>query len=596
MSIRKISCVLSLLILVVLAYSNAIFLPFVHDDLVFIAGNPRINELFDLSGIFAVSPELNQGQGYNIYYRPLLEFFYRLEYRLFGLAPAYYHAVNIAGHALNGVLLLALFLRLGIPMRLAWMSAALFLVHPAQTEAVTCVSGISNILSSIFILAGLLLLTSRRSAVLSEGWRAGVNLALAMLCYVLALLAKESSVVFIGLFFLIEWFSRRYPPPGLPGTTAGGWRQFAGRLAAVCGVTVIYFLWRAVLLGAKAVPGIKFDYELLLRLQSLPHLLLTYAQIIIFPYDLHYYRNIDLLVPPGKYFLLLFLTLFLADRIIRRLPDPNRGWSVLGLGWFLIVIAPTLNIIPIINEYAKLAAFEHFVYLAAAGIFVAATAAASALWTGQKWSGAKRLAAAAVLLLCLVLTWRQNLYWRNELTLFERMITFERDFGRGYRLLSTAYARAGDYPRARAAGEKAREIFQRYQTAAAGSTVEGVYKRISKQLCLELAGVAQAQGDYAQAAADYLAALAYDPSDSSVYNFLGVVYARRQMFDKAGKYFAESINLNPDNPETLSNLAVCYIRQNRKPEAKQLLQRAVALDPGNISARGNLEALLLEMR
>jgi protein O-mannosyl-transferase len=360
-------------------------------------------------------------------------------------------------------------------------------------------------------------------------------------------------------------------------------------------VTALYFFWRALILGADVLPLSKFNYEFSLRLLAIPHTLLTFLQLLVFPVDLHYYRNIDTLAPPGFFFLAVFALAAAVYLFIRRLPAASRIWPVFGIGWFMIAVFPALNLVAIINEYSKIAAFEHFLYLPSAGFFLAALAAAGAFPVKENFRRARRILAGGVLVLCLALTLQQNRYWRSEIALFERMLVFEKDFGRGYRLLGKAYAQAGDYSAAITATAEALRIFRYYRSVAAGELAPGFYDRISKELYLELADYAQAQGDYEQATGYYLATIGLDSRDSTVYNLLGACYARRQMFDKAAKYFSESIRFDPANSQALSNLAVCYIRQKRLTEAKQLLERAVAADKNNFSARDNLAQLLKDI-
>ena len=73
---------LALFFLGSLAFFNAIWHPFVHDDVLFILKNPHIADLEHWYDAFS-SPVVSEGT--NTYYRPALEILYRLEYRL--LAP-----------------------------------------------------------------------------------------------------------------------------------------------------------------------------------------------------------------------------------------------------------------------------------------------------------------------------------------------------------------------------------------------------------------------------------------------------------------------------------------------------------------------------
>lgn len=93
--------------------------------------------------------------------RPLLKLSYALNRASpFGLAG--FHLVNLLIHLGNTLLVAALLRRLVAPaqrdakhLRAAWIGAALFALHPVQTEAVTYLSGRSTALAASFALASL---------------------------------------------------------------------------------------------------------------------------------------------------------------------------------------------------------------------------------------------------------------------------------------------------------------------------------------------------------------------------------------------------------------------------------------------------------
>src|ERR1035441_10023464 len=74
--------------------------------------------------------------------------------RLWGLNPLPYHAVNIAVHAANAVLVYLLLRRLNI--RGAWVAAMLWAVHPVNVETVAWITELKNTQSGFFFFASLL--------------------------------------------------------------------------------------------------------------------------------------------------------------------------------------------------------------------------------------------------------------------------------------------------------------------------------------------------------------------------------------------------------------------------------------------------------
>ena len=125
---------------------------------------------------------------YNHLYRPLVTAAYIVQYRLFGLHAAGYRAVSLALHAL--CCLLAFFwLRRRIPpgdevhrLLAIGLGAALFAFHPSRAEAVSWISGSTELWMCALVLLGALAFDSNRN------WLAGLLLAA-------ALFAKESAIV-----------------------------------------------------------------------------------------------------------------------------------------------------------------------------------------------------------------------------------------------------------------------------------------------------------------------------------------------------------------------------------------------------------------
>ncbi|MCS6948196.1 MAG: hypothetical protein NZM12_11325, partial [Steroidobacteraceae bacterium] len=176
--------------------------------------------------------------------RPLLKLSYALNHELGGDVRAF-RAVNIALHAVNACLLVLLLQRVGAacmaqtdavaPAKTAHRvvfaaagGAALFAVHPVQTEVATYISGRSNALATV--LALLALLAWRRYLV--AGRRRAVWLGGAVLAFVLALAVKEFVVVLPLVAMLLHLIVQRAP-------LAVAARAAAPLFAALVGVSVL---------------------------------------------------------------------------------------------------------------------------------------------------------------------------------------------------------------------------------------------------------------------------------------------------------------------------------------------------------------------
>ncbi len=301
---------LSLILLGALCYLNAIGNPFVHDDIVFILQNPKVHHLsgiFDVFNKSSFAPSLIAVA--NGYYRPFLDIFYRLEYWLFGQLALGYHLVNVALHLVNAVLIFVLTLRLTRREILSWSVAILFLVHPVQSEAVACISGISNLLLVFFLLGSFLfyMRSSSQGSQLTWADQAGTYSA-ALILFGCALLCKEQAIIFPGLLLLYEFC---FPKTLIQSHSA--WRlRFAGFLIVAGG----YLLWRRIVVGGFLASFVGNWGEFYLRLKSFPAIVMNHLQTVFWPVDLHYYRSYDILSPWGWPAISFFLLLVVCDNTI----------------------------------------------------------------------------------------------------------------------------------------------------------------------------------------------------------------------------------------------------------------------------------------
>jgi hypothetical protein len=172
-----------------LVYRPALDGPFVSDDFHYVRNNAHIHELspagvarlFDPSG--AATIEI-------VNYAPLQLLVHGLAWRAFGEQTTGHHLINVALHALAAWLLVVLFASVGIPRAGALAGGALFLLHPANVEAVAWISQLKSTLALPLALAALLF------------WRARPGLA--TLAFAAALLAKPTAAFALPVAALFD--------------------------------------------------------------------------------------------------------------------------------------------------------------------------------------------------------------------------------------------------------------------------------------------------------------------------------------------------------------------------------------------------------
>ena len=143
------------------AYANALDNPFVYDDHDTVTGNRSLVDLSNLRFILVYTP-----------FRPLVNASYALDRWLWSYRPFGYHLTNVVLHAAVVVLLYAWIRRFlsdagadGDSRLPAFAAAALFAVHPLQSEAVAYMSGRSEVLCAVWFIGALL---AARAACLSR--------------------------------------------------------------------------------------------------------------------------------------------------------------------------------------------------------------------------------------------------------------------------------------------------------------------------------------------------------------------------------------------------------------------------------------------
>lgn len=582
---RSTRCVFILLIVFgLLAYANAIFHPFVHDDLVFIRYNPRIHELNNWGEFFLRSPDSTAiSPLVNAYYRPVLEIVYRLEYRLFGFNPAGYHLVNVLLHIINSMLVYALAGRFIRRSSLALGAAVLFLLHPVQTEAVACISGISNLLAALLGLGCLLLLCDESS----RGWT-WKNWAASGL-FVLGLFTKEMLIILPAVVVLYKWcWGRRYP----------SWKATGGLVIGA----FLYLSWRTLIIG-RSLPGL-FDYpqELFLRLLAIPQTLLMYLRIIFWPLDLHYYRSVDVARHSAGDIVLWVIMLALFGALVRWLCQQdwrtacrqNAPVFVWGGGFFLLTLLPVANILPLIHEYSLIAAFDHFLYWPSVGLFIALAAGVDHLagvYLQERKENVLKILLLIFIAVATGLTVYSNTFWRGEVALFERTVRFEPDLARARILLGKAYYFNRDYTQAIREYEAALVIMQRYHQQTKLIAARDFYQRFINEIYFDLAHCYEARADWAKSNEMYFRSLEGDPSQVQLHNNIGVNYLRMNDLARAREHFQRAVDFNPRDVMALTNLAVCIIEENDPARGAKILEKVLVIDPAFVPARQNLDRL-----
>lgn len=496
------------------------------------------------------------------HWHPLTMLSHALDWQVFGAWAGGHHAVSVALHAVNAVLLLALLVRTtGAPYRSA-VVAALFALHPLRVESVAWVAERKDVLSGAFFLAALHCWVGwvRRP---SPGRYAALLAA-----FVCGLLAKPMVLTFPLVALLFDrWPLGRATPLGsrlaekLPLAALAGASALATVLAARDGAMSPLAHVPVTSRLANAVVSLRWYLQATLWPQDLGVLYLHPAAPGAVP-----------LTTAGVVVSFVFVAAVTAWvlRAGRRLPYLVTGW-----GWYLAMLLPVLGLV----QAGLQARADRYTYLPMIGVYVMAVWwTADALATRASGAAGRWIAGVAVGAVLAALAVRsraQVMVWRNSETLFANAIAVEpRNFMMHFNL-GTVLVEAGRLPEAIGRFEQALAIHPRYAQAqrAMGDALERV-------------------GRLEESIRHHREAVRLDPGDPGSLRLLGDALLAHGEATAAAEHYRAALAVDGDDAHTHNNLGNALLALGDEAGARAAYERAVALDPDLPGARGNLAARL----
>lgn len=144
----------------------------------------------------------------SIYYRPLVNLSYWLDFQLWGMDSTFMHLENIVVHLLNVFLVFLIASRLTITSgikSLPILSALLFGLHPINSESVNWIAGRTDVYAGLFVFIAVYCLIR---AVQEQSMRLVIA---AIVVAFLGTLAKETAIMFIPAAFIVTKYWPEVP-------------------------------------------------------------------------------------------------------------------------------------------------------------------------------------------------------------------------------------------------------------------------------------------------------------------------------------------------------------------------------------------------
>ena len=361
------------------------------------------------------------------------------------LNPQIFHLANLLVHCLTALVVLEILRRLAMPDWAAAAGAAVFALHPIQTEAVAWATGMKDLLGGLL---AMLTIWRYLVAVQASGNRRRNNYILATLLFAAALLAKPSAVVVPLILAVIDLVIYRRD-----------WRDVAMRIAPWLAMAAVAIRLAIVIQSTTRLEKTPLWARLLIAMDALSFYFYKLVLPIRLSFD--YGRNTGaLFYDPTLHHPLYWTWIFplALGVILWRLRRPML--TTAGLV-FLLGVLPVLGLTPFVFQYYTNVA-DRYIYVSMLGVAMAVA------WLMSKYSNRIAIGiVCAVLVVFCSLSFLQAGIWQDSDTLYERGLSLNRTSSIHYIILGQYKMRLYEAAVKRAVlAQRARDFAQERQELA----------------------------------------------------------------------------------------------------------------------------------
>jgi tetratricopeptide (TPR) repeat protein len=499
--------------------------------------------------------------------RPLLMATYWLSARLSPNDTWWYHFLNVIFHCVTTGLVFFIVRRLlawadiaeSLRGLLAGFAAALFLLHPAQTEAVSYVAGRSDGLSVMLAYAAFLVFLYRREEAIS--WKTVIAV---LLLFGAALSAKEDTIALPGLLLLTDlWWSKGSPWVAV----RRNWKLYLPMVVA--SLAGLAFFWNLITHATTAGFGFK-DFAWYQYFFTEWRAIFVYLGMFLWPANLTLDWNFPISHTVLEHGAIVWLAILLALMAVawsmrRRFPLASYGFFA-----FLILMAPTSSILPIKDPVA-----ERRIYFAMIGLLLIAIDFISRLKVDRQ---ALAVGALVVLLLAGFVTHARAEVWSDEISLWQDTVRKSPDAWRPHFQLGFAYFKA-----------------QRYNDALQEFARTGELHPSDPVLLLDWGLAYDSLNQLPQALEKLKESAALQPT-AQVYSQIGEVYGKQENWAEMVAALNRAKQIDATFPDIYVYLGVMHTQTNQLGEAINDFRHALQLDPNNTHAQQFLKAVVNQLR
>jgi len=542
-------------------------------------------------------------------YQPLSWFTLGIDYSIWGMNPFGYHLTNLVLHAANAVFFYYVSRTLlsivwSIPDQAersqvdysAALAALLFAIHPLRVESVAWVTERRDVLSGLFYMGTIYAYLRGNSSpggdLQARRWR---HAALGF--FVLSLLSKAAAITLPIVLLILDIYPLKrleWHPRDWFGPTG---RAVLREKIPFMIVAVVFALlaligqqqWSAFRSLESHGFGSRLTQAFFGTVFYLWKTLVPAALSPLYEIPPHFTPWDPLIMTGVTASIIITISLFLLRA---RWPAFLACWA-----YHVVVLAPVLGIV---QTGPQLAA-DRYTYLAclgwavlAGGLFLYCLKRVGQGQSGVLAGSAATLAAAAILIPLVFLTWHQTAIWRDTGTLWRHAVKLDPNSSIAHYNLGRFLAAQGNYADAVTHYRRALSIRPEDTDAlnnlglllARRGEIEAALEEFQKTVRIDpnyarayfnMGRVFARQRDYDQAIRNFQHALKLKPDEAEIYVALGNVFAVQGRLEAATTQFELAVQLKPESAEAHVALARALAARSKKEDAEKHYQQALQL-------------------
>jgi protein O-mannosyl-transferase len=543
---------LSVLFLLILAYSNSFFSEFQFDDEGSIIYNDMIKS-FDLY------KNINNWLNPNL--RIFSLFTFALNYHFHSLDVFGYHLVNFFIHLINTLLIFSVskiildikYAEKDNNFYYAIVVAAIFALHPLQTQAVTYIVQRMTSLCATFYIIGIIAYIKFRINYINKKFISSILwFMLIPISLFLGLGAKQVIISAPILLIAVEFFViKQYNP-----NTGKKYRN-----TLLIGLLFIGLLLFFIPIPKEVSSISRFDY-ILIQIGHIPR----YLQIFLFPYN----QTIDHLYPldKEKFDLHFFLGVIIILLCIITFVKSRNDLIKLGILWYFIGMSVESTLIPIRDTFV-----EHRLYFPLIGIiFVITGTFRTFIKKEQLLLYSKTIA--FLLIVLASLTYVRNIQWKTRISLWTDATEKYPTNHRALNNLGHAYLENNDYNKA-LANFKMAIMYSNNQRVPINNIGKIYFNLGEKDKAIKYYKIAYNMNRY----------------DAHILNNIAEYYMILKKYDKALEFGKKALDTNIRKDLSYYTLGEIYLHMSDTIKAKEMYKKSISSNPDINQSKKRLKDL-----